>query len=644
MAQESFSNPEVASLLNEFFVPILIDRDERPDLDVIYMNYVQAVSSSGGWPLNLFLTPNLEPVFGGTFWPGPGSVRRLQTETGEEVMDFLSIVQKVGKTWRDQEARCRKEATEVVGQLREFAAEGVLGTRGITSAPLAPQTSSTTPAAHEAASATHTGVSKASELDLDQLEEAYTHIAGTFDPVYGGFGLAPKFPTPPKLAFLLRLKEFPSEVQDVVGTQECQHAQDMALDTLRKMAKSALRDHIGGTGFCRCSVTPDWSIPNFEKMVVDNALLLTLYLDAWRLSGGKEDSEFFDVVLELVDYLITAPVALPEGGFASGEAAGSFYKRGDREMREGAYYLWTKREFDSVVDVEDKLASQVVGAYYGIMEDGNVDEGHDPNDDFISENIVRIRASPEELGKHFGIPVDTVRKLIANAKDALRAKREKERVRPEVDDKVVTGWTSLVISSLARAGIALKDVRPLESDKCLVTAKKASVFVKEKLWDSETGVLARIYKNGKGGEGFADDYAYAILGLLDLFDATGDESLVEFAEKVHGTYQSNNYQLSPFYHGITDKEAQNAKSPCSTTPRAHSTPRPPPPRTPSSASRTAWTPPSPPPTPSPSRTSSACPGCWATSATSCWRTRPWTRSRPRCCSTPGCSRGSWRAS
>lgn len=532
MMLESFTNPECAAVLNESFVPIIVDREERPDLDTIYMNYVQAVSNVGGWPLNLFLTPNLEPVFGGTYWPGPGTHQRATSDGADEVLDFYMIVKKVRDIWSDQESRCRKEATEVVGQLREFAAEGVLGTRGISGTASLGPAGWGAPTSSASTLPTEKEPSVSSDLDLDQLEEAYSHIAGTFDPVYGGFGLSPKFPTPPKLAFLLQLLKFPSAVHDVVGEDECKHGTEMALQTLRKIRDGALHDHIGSTGFARCSVTPDWSIPNFEKLVVDNALLLSLYLEAWNISGGKEDSEFYDVVVELAEYLSSSPIALRSGGFASSEAADSNYRRGDKDMREGAYYTWTRRDFDAAMESVDKSISQIMAVYWTVEEDGNVDENHDPNDDFINQNILRISRQPEELSKQFNIPLGSLKERIQTAKLALREKRERERVRPALDDKLVTGWNGLAISALARTGAALNHIKPQESNKYLAAAKKAAKFIQENLWDPREKVLYRIWKEGRDIKGFADDYAYLTHGLLDLFEATGDEAFLQFADVI----------------------------------------------------------------------------------------------------------------
>ncbi|KAK5991247.1 Spermatogenesis-associated protein 20 [Cladobotryum mycophilum] len=553
MCQESFSNPECAAIINEAFIPVIVDREARPDIDTIYMNYVQAVSNSGGWPLNLFLTPQLEPVFGGTYWPGPSSTRRTSEENGDEPLDFLVILRKVNDIWKDQQARCRKEATEVLAQLREFAAEGTLGTRSIVQSQQIAPAGWATPAPTPHAEIQTKSSAVSSDLDLDQLEEAYTHIAGTFDPLYGGFGLAPKFLTPPKLSFLLNLQTFPSAVQDVVGEAECKHAVEMALETLRKIRDGALHDHIGETGFARCSVTPDWSIPNFEKLVVDNASLLSLYLDAWRLSGEKEGSEFYDVVIELAEYLSSPPIALAEGGFVSSEAADSYTKRGDGDMREGAYYLWTRREFDSVVDATDKHISPVVAAYWGILEDGNVDENHDPNDDFINQNIVRVKKTPEELSKQFSIPTDTVQQYIKIAKEELKRRRERERVRPEIDNKVITGWSGLAVASLARTSIALKALKPEKSKKYLNVAKRTVSFIKEKLWDERNKVLYRIWSNGKRDVGgFADDYAYLISGLLELFTAVGDETYLEFADSLQKSQNTLFYDSAGAFYSTTE--------------------------------------------------------------------------------------------
>ncbi|KAG7108102.1 Spermatogenesis-associated protein 20 like [Verticillium longisporum] len=491
-AIDSFSHPECASLLNEAFVPVIVDREERPDLDTIYMNYVQAVNGAGGWPLNLFLTPELEPVFGGTYWPGPGA----HTKTGpeeEEGVDFLAILKNLRKVWQEQEPRCRQEAKEVLSKLREFAAEGTLGTRSTVQMSKIGLTSSSTAPVASAVSTENPGAGKtaadvSSELDLDQLEEAYSHIAGTFDPVYGG----------------------------------------------------GLRDHVGGCGFARYSITPDWSIPHFEKLTSDNALLLGLYLDAWLISNGDKDGELYDVVVELADYFSSPPMRLPGGGFASSEAADSYYRRGDTDVREGAFHLWTRKEFDAVIG--DEHEATIAATYWNILEHGNVEPDQDPNDEFMNQNIPRVLKEQSEIGKQFGISGEEVARVIASAKAKLKAHRGRERVRPELDDKIISGWNGLVISALARTGAALAVKDAAKSAQYLGAAIQSAEFVRAQLWDEKEKTLYKVFRGTRGStKAFAEDYAYLIEGLIDLYEATGEENCIAFADELQQT------QIKLFY-------------------------------------------------------------------------------------------------
>lgn len=234
MERESFENPEIANVINKNFIPIKVDREERPDVDRIYMNYVQATTGSGGWPLNVFITPDLEPIFGGTYWPGPGSTTALGDHPS-----FLEILERIKGVWQTQRQRCLESAGEVTAALREFAQEGTISKN------------------EEGA--------VGDGLDLELLEEAYAHFAHKYDSQYAGFGKAPKFPTPANLSFLLRLAQYPEAVGHVVGDKECVQAKDMAVETLRRMARGGIHDQIGN-GFARYSVTQDWSLPHFEKM------------------------------------------------------------------------------------------------------------------------------------------------------------------------------------------------------------------------------------------------------------------------------------------------------------------------------------------------------------------------------------------
>ena len=262
MERESFENEAVAAILNGSFIPIKVDREERPDVDRIYMNYVQATTGSGGWPLNVFLTPELEPIFGGTYWPGPNA--NLPSRIRGQAT-FLDILKKLRRVWEDQPERCRRSAKDILGQLKRFAEEG--SSRRLEDG------------------------DEGEKLDIDLLDDAYGHFAKRYDREHAGFGgrtllfrapvrpcsgssqhadflpvpAAPKFPTATNLSFLLRLSAFPAPVVDVVGEAECKDAASMAIATLRRMAKGGIHDHVGH-GFARYSVTADWSLPHFEKM------------------------------------------------------------------------------------------------------------------------------------------------------------------------------------------------------------------------------------------------------------------------------------------------------------------------------------------------------------------------------------------
>ncbi|EPE08037.1 hypothetical protein F503_00820 [Ophiostoma piceae UAMH 11346] len=527
--QDSFANPAVASILNESFIPIVVDREERPDIDAVYWNYLQLANSSAGWPINVFLTPDLEPVFGGSYWPGPGTESGTRSEDDDEdgpgeTIGFLGILEKLQQSWAERENQCRTEAKGTVVQLQKFAAEGTLGPRGL----LKPN--QTDGAAF---------LSSDLDLDIDQLDEAYTHMKKTFDPVNGGFGVVPKFVTPVKYSFLLQLGSLPSVIKDIVGEAEATSVVEMALYTLRKLRNSSLNDHLSG-GFGRASHTVNWTLPRFERLVPDNGLLLNLYLDAWlytlREKKGGSDGEFLDAVYSLADYLTSSPVQLKGGAFASSESADSFYRKGDRHTREGAYYVWTRREFDTVVGGENghnDMAARVAAAYWNVSQHGNVDRGNDPLDEFINQNVLYVTKDTTELARQFGIPREEVERITADARKKLLAHREKERVRPTLDDKVVVSNNGLVIGALARTGSALKyTVNSSKGGKYITAATDAAAFIKAKLWDADKKELYRVYASGKRESqlAFAEDYAYLIEALIELYEATADAAWLEWAD------------------------------------------------------------------------------------------------------------------
>ena len=499
MERESFCSPEVAQLLNTHFIPIKIDREERPDVDAIYMNYVQATTGSGGWPLNVFVTPDLEPVFGGTYWPGPNNSMTAVGTAVAETVGFVDILEKMKDVWIQQEGRCRESAKEITRQLKEFAEEGVhshhMGERG-----------------------------EGEGLDIELLEEAFQHFQKKYDKINGGFSTAPKFPTPVNLSFLLRLQQWPQTVKDVIGETECQHASNMAIHTLRKMARGGIRDQIG-YGFARYSVTKDWSLPHFEKMLYDQAQLLDVYLDAFL---STRDPEMLGAVYDISTYLTSPPMAAPGGGFFSAEDADSYPSKSDSEKREGAYYVWSLKEFHDVLGDKD---GDICARFYGVTTDGNVASQNDPHDEFISQNVLNVTTTPGALAKKFGIPEASITQTLKSGRQKLRECRENHRPRPSLDDKIIVCWNGLAIGALSRTAAALQSIDPTKASACLKAAVSAVDFIKKELFDLQTKTLFRVYREGPGSTpGLCDDYAFFIHGLIDLYEATFDDSYLEFAD------------------------------------------------------------------------------------------------------------------
>ena len=399
MERESFENDQIADYLNKHFISIKIDREERPDIDRIYMQYIQATTGRGGWPMSVFLTPELEPMFGGTYWPGPNS----SAVSGGGHPGFLGILQRVQTLWQTQPQRCLQQAKSVASQLRDFAQEGVLGGHAV-----------------------HHEDHEYPEVEL--LEEAYEHFEKKYDTIDGGFGNAPKFPTPANLAFLLLLTQYPHTVQGVVGFEECDAAKQMVLHTLKAMWRGGIKDQIG-TGFARYSVTQDWSLPHFEKMLYDQGQLLSVYLDAFLVSG---EAEMLGAVYDIAKYLTSPPMAAKSGGIFSSEDADSLFRPNDTEKREGAFYVWTKDELQSILGERD---AGVVGQFYNVRDKGNVAPEHDAHGELTNQNVLAVSTSPQALAQEIGLQNDEIVKILKDSKEKLLQHREKERPRPGLDDK-----------------------------------------------------------------------------------------------------------------------------------------------------------------------------------------------------------------
>ncbi|KAG8526249.1 uncharacterized protein KY384_000242 [Bacidia gigantensis] len=496
MERESFESPDVAALLNEHFIPIKVDREERPDIDAVYMQYVQATTGSGGWPLNVFLTPDLEPVFGGTYFPGPS-----ESSHGSALADhvgFLDILKKLRTVWAEQEGKCRDSAKDIISQLRKFAEEGVHGEK--------------------------MSQREGEALEIELLEEACSHFATRFDKVNGGFSSAPKFPTPVNLSFLLHLGQWRESVKHVVGEEDCDGAKHMVLHTLRCMARGGIRDQIG-YGFARYSVTKDWGLPHFEKMLYDQSQLLNVYLDAFLIN---RDPEMLGAVYDISTYLTTAPLAASTGGFFSAEDADSYPTRTAANKREGAYYVWTLKELRTLFDSH---VSDILAGFYGVNEEGNVSRAHDPHQELVGQNVLKISNTPSALAAEFDKPESDIIAALKSGRQKIREHRDAHRPRPALDDKIVVAWNGLAIGALARTSAALRSIDTKKADVCLKSAVSAAEFIKRELFDRETRTLYRIYRSGRGDtKGLCDDYAFLIHGLIDLYEATFDDSHLQFAD------------------------------------------------------------------------------------------------------------------
>jgi len=402
MERESFTNPEIARIMNENFVNIKVDREERPDIDKMYMTFVQATTGSGGWPMSVFLTPDLKPFFGGTYWPPVDRYGRP---------GFSTVLERVADAWKKDSARIEQSAADVVQQLEKSVNAPAPGKAKITDA---------------------------------TLSRAWQQIKSGYDPANGGFGGAPKFPRPVVFNFLLR---YHARTGDQAALQ-------MTLHTLHAMAEGGIHDHLGG-GFHRYSVDARWHVPHFEKMLYDQAQLAVAYLQAYQIT---HDPFYADTVRDILDYVLR-DMHSEQGGFFSAEDADSLIERGKPEHGEGAFYLWTAAQIQDVLGPD---AAQIFDYTYDVKPDGNVAPQNDAQGEFTGKNILQAAYSIDETAKHFGRSPEEIGATLADARSKLLAARD-QRPRPPLDDKVLTSWNGLMISAFARAGQVLGEPSYIQS-------------------------------------------------------------------------------------------------------------------------------------------------------------------------------------
>jgi hypothetical protein len=465
MEHESFEDPAIARVLNSRFVPIKVDREERPDVDRVYMLFVQATTGSGGWPMSVWLTPELQPFYGGTYFPPDGRYGRP---------GFGAVLEEISRAWQENPEGVARSAGRLTEQLRGFS-----------SAP--PRGPSVVPGP-------------------DALESAVAQFASAFDRRRGGFGTAPKFPRPSELFFLLR------------EWRRTGHAAplDMVVRTLRAMADGGMRDHVGG-GFHRYSVDADWRVPHFEKMLYDQAQLVLAYLEAFQATGDRSLAAVAEDTLRYVAGEMTDEA----GGFFSAEDADSLppEQAGNpgAHPSEGAFYLWTSSEVETLAGPDAPL----VKARFGLEPGGNAP--FDPHGEFSGKNLLYLAAPIDGIAAERGLDAEEAASRLERVRRVMHASRA-ARPRPLRDDKVLTAWNGLMIAALARAYRVLRDPSHLAAAE-----RAAAFLRREMWKPDARILYRRYRHGDVAIEAYAEDYACLVWGLLELVQAAGDPAWLEWA-------------------------------------------------------------------------------------------------------------------
>jgi uncharacterized protein YyaL (SSP411 family) len=476
MEKESFENEEIADLMNDLFVSIKVDREERPDIDNIYMLICQLFTGSGGWPLSIIMTPDKKPFFAGTYFPP-------ESRYGKIGLKDLLLNTKVA--WDQKRNEINNSIEQITEYLKQFNSP-----------------SSTT------------------ELNIEILDRAFNEYQKRYDQKHGGFGNAPKFPSPHNLMFLLRYWK---------RTQN-QNALDMVTHTLLEMNKGGIFDHVG-FGYHRYSTDSEWLVPHFEKMLYDQALLIIIYTEAYLATHNQE---FKSISEKIIEYVLRDMLS-PQGGFYSAEDA-------DSESVEGKFYLWSKSELYEFMEEKDV---EFISMVYNITDEGNF--AIEFSGDLDKVNIPYRSKDFDELSKYFGI----TKEEFVNRLEKIRIElflRRKLRVHPLKDDKILCDWNGLMIAALSIAG------RAFSNKSFITTAEKAAAFIKNTLNDN-SGKLLHRYRDGSAGlQANLDDYAFLIWGLLELYQATFMKKYIDeavtysnFVLKHFNDYENGGFYFSPDY-------------------------------------------------------------------------------------------------
>ncbi len=462
MEDESFENPAIAKLINETFVPVKVDREERPDIDSLYMSVAQLIAGVSGWPLTIILTPEKKPFFAATYIPD-------ETRFGTTGMvELIPVIKKVWEDQRDQVLESAKKITNALSNIEKMY--GVMS----------------------------------GKIDEKVLSDAFEKLASIYDPEYGGFGTAPKLPSPNHLSFLLR-------VWKNTGNEK---ALEIVENTLKHMRMGGIYDHVGH-GFHRYSTDREWLVPHFEKMLYDQALLSITYTEAFQATGNTDYRKTVEDTLNFVLREMTAP----DGGFYTAQDA-------DTGGIEGDYYKWTAREVKKTLRRRDR---RIAEAAYNITEEGNFS-------DTVSkmrtgENILHMTKTLTQLSQDLDIPEIKLSLRLEEIKAKLLEAR-KLRERPLTDDKILSDWNGLMIAAFAKAGAVLGEQSYIDA------AVRAAEFILNTMISSE-GMLLHMYRDGEAAVfGQLNDYAFLIWGLIELYEAGFDTRYLFAAFELNSTLLS----------------------------------------------------------------------------------------------------------
>jgi uncharacterized protein len=471
MERESFENEEIAKVINDHFIPVKVDREERPDVDLTYMTYVQAATGGGGWPMSVFLTPELKPFFGGTYFPPENKGGRI---------GFKNLLLELHKAWTEDREKVLTSSNRSIDKLQEHL----------------------------------DGENAGAEVKTDAvIQKAYDDLASNYDYHEGGFSGAPKFPRSSSINLLFRIQQAWAGKEE--RKSESEWAGEMSVRTLRAMANGGIWDHVGG-GFHRYSVDGYWHIPHYEKMLYDQGQLLWAYAEGHLITGSALLAQ---IARQIVSY-VKRDLRHPDGGFFSAEDADSYAREGDDHKKEGAFYIWTAAEIDELLGKEH---GSVFRYAHGARRDGNARPESDPHEELKGTNTLFRAFSAKKTAEFFKKTPEEIQTILDQGLKLLFEARHK-RLRPHRDDKIITAWNGLMISGLARAGAALSEPEFIQ------LGAQAAQFIHDQLCVEPGKGLHRSWREGgRGPKAFAIDYAALIHALLDLYQAGLDVKWLRWA-------------------------------------------------------------------------------------------------------------------